>query len=84
MSETQAELLATVAEQLISHRVMLGLEIEEAAAEAKVAPERLAAAEEAKLPLDEQELGRLADAYGIDVTAFFGGQTTPVSYLFGA
>jgi hypothetical protein len=44
----------------------------------------LAAAEDAETALSEDELQRLADAYGVDVTAFFGGRITPKEYLFGA
>ena len=84
MSSEREELLGTVAEQLVSYRIGLGLEVEEAAREAGIEPERLAAAEEAQMALSEEELGRLADAYGVGVTAFFGGKVTPYSYLFGA
>jgi hypothetical protein len=66
------EVLAQVAEQLISIRTRLGYDVEIAAKRAKIDPQRLAEAE------------RLADEYGVGVTAFFGGRTTPVQYLFGA
>ena len=77
-------LLAEVAEQLVSQRVAQGLEIEEAAKASGVDLERLEGAESGELALNERELERLAELYGVGVTAFFGGRTTPVSYLFGA
>lgn len=60
------------------------MSLEEAARCSKIDAERLAAAEDAETALDESELERLADAYGVDVTAFFGGRITPKEYLFGA
>jgi transcriptional regulator with XRE-family HTH domain len=78
------QLLHDVAERLISLRSGLGYELELAAQLAHIDPERLAGAEDASLALDEPELQRLADAYGVDATAFFGGRITPISYLFGA
>jgi transcriptional regulator with XRE-family HTH domain len=80
----RAEILAQVAEQLISIRTRLGLDIEDAAAQAKLDPQRLAEAEAAETALSDEELQRLADAYDVGVTAFFGGRVTPVQYLFGA
>ncbi len=76
--------LADVATQLISHRVGRGLTVESAASLANLQPEKLAGAEAGELALCEDELQRLADAYGIGISAFFGGRTTPISYLFGA
>jgi len=84
MGDEREELLGAVAEQLVAQRIGLGLEIEDAAKVAGIEPERLAAAEEAQLALSEEELLRLADAYGVGITAFFGGKVTPYSYLFGA
>jgi transcriptional regulator with XRE-family HTH domain len=78
------EVLAQVAEQLISARTRLGYDVEVAAKRASIEPQRLAEAEDAETALSEAELQRLADAYGVGVTAFFGGRTTPVQYLFGA
>jgi transcriptional regulator with XRE-family HTH domain len=78
------QLLGEVAEALISIRTRLGYELEFAAQLAHLDPERLASAEEGALALDEPELQNLADAYAVDVTAFFGGRITPMSYLFGA
>ena len=81
---TRAELLASVGEQFVSIRASLGLGLESAARLARLAPERLAEAEAGEVALTEDELQRLAEAYDLDVTAFFGGRVTPVSYLFGA
>lgn len=78
------ELLAEVAEQLIAIRTRLGYELEYAARLAGLEPIRLAEAEDAESALGEEELQRLADAYDVGVTAFFGGRVTPVQYLFGA
>jgi transcriptional regulator with XRE-family HTH domain len=79
-----ADVIERVAQQLGSQRARLGLTLEQAASLARVDAAKLAAAEDAETALDENELQRLADAYGIDITAFFGGQTTPKEYLFGA
>lgn len=76
--------LAALATELVSQRVRRGVEIEPAARLAALDPEKLASAEAGEVALSEEELQRLADAYGIGVSAFFGAQTTPVSYLFGA
>ncbi len=78
------DVVAFVSGQLASQRAQLGISLEEAARRAEIDDERLAAAENGETTLDEAELGRLADAYGIGVTAFFGGRVTPVQYLFGA
>ena len=80
----RSELLAAVAEQLIAVRVRLGYDVELAASLAHVDPERLIEAEEAATALTEEELQRVAEAYGVDVAAFFGGRVTPISYLAGA
>jgi transcriptional regulator with XRE-family HTH domain len=82
--EDRAAVLNTVAEQLISFRAAEGLDFDDAADEAEIDPERLAAAEAGELALNEDELERLAETYGISVTAFFGGRVTPMNYLFGA
>lgn len=79
-----ADIVERVAQQLGSQRAQLGISLEEAARRAKIDAVRLAAAENAETALDESELQRLADAYGIDITAFFGGRITPKEYLFGA
>lgn len=76
--------LQIVAERLVSYRSIRGISLEEVAIDARIDLERLAEAESGEIALDENELHRLADAYGIDVTAFFGGRVTPLSYLAGA
>ncbi len=78
------DIVERVAQELGSRRATLGMSIEEAARRSKIDADKLAAAENAETALDENELQRLADAYGIDVTAFFGGRITPKEYLFGA
>ena len=79
-----ADIVQRVAQELGSQRARLGISLERAAFVAGIDTERLAAAEDAQAVLDESELQRLADAYGVDVTAFFGGRITPKEYLFGA
>jgi transcriptional regulator with XRE-family HTH domain len=79
-----AEVLQRVGEQLVRFRSEEGLSLEEASEEANIDYERLAAAEAGELALDEAELTDLAEIYGIELTAFFGGKVTPMSYLFGA
>lgn len=79
-----AGIVEKVAQQLGSQRARLGLSLEEAAHRADIDANRLSLAEDAETALDENELNRLADAYAIDVTAFFGGRITPKEYLFGA
>lgn len=73
-----------VAQLIASHRMRLGLSLEEAADRSSIDAERLAEAESAESRLSEAELQGLADAYGVDITAFFGGRVTPLQYLFGA
>lgn len=80
---SKEDLLAAVAGRLVAERTRLGCDIEAAAFEAGVDAERLAAAEAGEIALHEAELLRLADLYGVDVTAFFGGRTTPLAYLAG-
>jgi transcriptional regulator with XRE-family HTH domain len=84
MPDDRAAILNVVAEQLISARASRGLDLEDAAESANVEAERLAAAEAGELALTEEELQRLADEYGVGLTALFGGRLTPVAYLFGA
>jgi transcriptional regulator with XRE-family HTH domain len=64
-------------ERLTRFRAQAGLDPEAAAAEAHIAPERLAAAEGGQLALTDDELGALARVYGVDVTEIFGGRITP-------
>lgn len=75
--------VADVGIQLASQRVRSGLSLDEAAYGANIDEERLASAENGELALTEGELQQLADSYGVDVTAFFGGRITPKEYLFG-
>ncbi len=83
-AEDRERILAQLAEQLISIRTSLGYDIDDAARSAGIDPQRLAEAEDAGVALSDEELERLADAYDVGVTAFFGGKVTPVQYLFGA
>jgi transcriptional regulator with XRE-family HTH domain len=76
--------MADLAQHLAAHRDTRGISLEDAAAAAAIDPERLAGAEAAETILDEEELQRLADAYGVSITAFFGGRITPKEYLFGS
>ena len=78
------DLLARVGERLVSFRTIRGISLEEAAAHASIDLQRLAEAESGDGALDDRELRALADAYGVDATAFFGGRVTPLSYLAGA
>ena len=82
MSE-RSDVVAKVSEQLVRFRSEEGLSVEEAAEEADIDYERLAAAEAGDLALTEDELQNLAEAYGIEITQFFGGEVTPVEYLLG-
>lgn len=79
-----ADIIERVAQELGSQRARLGIPLEEAARRARIDAAKLDAAENAETALDETELQRLADVYGIDVVAFFGGRITPKEYLFGA
>ena len=79
-----ADIIERVAQELGSQRARLGIPLEEAARRARIDAAKLDAAENAETALDETELQRLADVYGIDVMAFFGGRITTKEYLFGA
>jgi transcriptional regulator with XRE-family HTH domain len=76
--------IESVAEQLASQRAQLGISLDDAAARSNIDAERLDLAENAEVALDEDELTRLAETYGVAITAFFGGRVTPIQYLFGA
>ncbi|MFN2528643.1 MAG: helix-turn-helix domain-containing protein [Candidatus Baltobacteraceae bacterium] len=78
------DILETVGKGLTQQRVERGFSLDEASDRAGIDLERLAKGEAGELRLTEEELGALADAYGIDVTAFFGGRVTPIQYLAGA
>ena len=77
-------ILESAGKGLIQARIERGFSLEEAADRSSVETARIAGAENGELRLSEEELGALADAYGIDVTAFFGGRITPMQYLAGA
>ncbi len=79
-----SDIVERVAQELGSQRANVGMSLEEAATSAHIDAAKLAAAEDVETVLNEDELQRLADVYGVDVTAFFGGRTTPKEYLFGA
>ena len=81
--DDRSAVLGAVAEMLISCRTAEGLDFDDAAEEAHIDPERLAGAEAGELALNEDELERLAEIYGVGITAFFGGRVTPMNYLFG-
>ncbi|MFN2459879.1 MAG: hypothetical protein ABR591_04230 [Candidatus Velthaea sp.] len=80
----RSEILATVARELTALRAERGIDFADAARGAAVGEERLAAAEHAEGGLTPDELERLAAWYGVDVTRFFGGRMTPLSYIAGA
>jgi ribosome-binding protein aMBF1 (putative translation factor) len=84
MHRLMADVVERVAALIASQRAQLGMPLEEASRRSRIDASRLAAAEDAETALDENELQRLADAYGVDITAFFGGRITPKEYLFGA
>jgi len=78
------DILETVGKALTQVRVERGFSLDEASDRAGIDVTRIAKGEAGELRLTEEELGALADAYGIDVTAFFGGRITPIQYLAGA
>lgn len=80
---TAHDLVKFVGERLMSARVQCGLALEEAAEEADIDDQRLAAAEAGVLGLQEDELEDLAETYGQPLEWFFGGETTPLPYLPG-
>jgi transcriptional regulator with XRE-family HTH domain len=82
--EQSDPILSSVGERLIAVRAQLGLDLGDAASAAGLDPQRLAEAEAGELALEDSELAALAERYGCEVTAFFGGRLTPLSYLFGA
>ena len=73
-----------VGERIATFRAERGYALDDLAAASSVDLERLADAEDGVAPLADDELQRLADAFGIDVTALFGGRVTPFNYLAGA
>jgi transcriptional regulator with XRE-family HTH domain len=72
-------------ERLTRLRAQAGLDLEAAAAAARIGAERLGAAEAGELALSDDELAALASTYGVDVTEIFGGRITPFrDYAGGA
>jgi transcriptional regulator with XRE-family HTH domain len=82
--EEPSDQVLAMAEHLIALRIRNGYDLEELAELAGVAELRLAEAEAAETMLNEDELERIADAYGLSITSLFGGRTTPLNYLAGA
>ncbi|MDQ6931309.1 MAG: helix-turn-helix domain-containing protein [Candidatus Eremiobacteraeota bacterium] len=78
------DILVEAGKGLVQQRVARGFSLEEAEDRSGVDLARIAGGENGETRLSEEELGALADAYGIDVTAFFGGRITPMQYLAGA
>jgi fatty acid amide hydrolase len=77
--------LTEIGERLVRFRTQAGLDPQAAAAATNVDAERLAGAEAGELGLTEDELGRVASAYGVDPTEIFGGRITPLqNYAGGA
>jgi transcriptional regulator with XRE-family HTH domain len=77
--------LDDVAERLVRFRVKAGLDPAAAAARTGIDAERLANAESGAVTLRDDEIGALAEAYGIDATEIFGGRITPLQdYAGGA
>ena len=79
----EERLTAKVAAAIASTRIQRGLSLEDAAAAAGIDPVALAEAEAGERALAQEELARLAGAYGVELTAFFGGKETPISFLAG-
>jgi transcriptional regulator with XRE-family HTH domain len=77
------EQLAQIGERLARFRTQAGMDLETAATVADVNTDRLDLAEEGSVALGEDELGRLARAYGIDATEIFGGRITPFQNYAG-
>jgi transcriptional regulator with XRE-family HTH domain len=78
-------ILDEVAERLVRFRTAAGLDPERAADATGIDAERLADAERAQSALDDDEIARVASAYGVDPTEIFGGRVTPVrDYAGGA
>ncbi|GAC1657773.1 MAG: hypothetical protein NVS9B12_10040 [Vulcanimicrobiaceae bacterium] len=78
------DILVEAGKGILQQRVVRGFSLEEAADRSGVDAARIGAGENGELRLTEEELGALADAFGVDVTAFFGGRITPMQYLAGA
>jgi transcriptional regulator with XRE-family HTH domain len=75
--------LEQIGERLVRFRTQAGMDLETAAAVADINTERLDLAEAGGVALGEDELGRLARAYGVDATELFGGRITPFQNYAG-
>jgi transcriptional regulator with XRE-family HTH domain len=76
-------LLEEIAAAIGSTRIQRGVSLDEAAAASGIEAADLEAAEAGERALSQEQLTALADTYGVDVTAFFGGKETPLSFLAG-
>ena len=76
-------MLPEIGARLVRFRTQAGLDPEAAANATNVGVERLIGAEVGEVALDEDELGRLSRAYGIDPTELFGGRITPLQNYAG-
>ena len=72
-----------VATRLVRFRTHAGFDLERAAAASGVSAEVLAAAESGATTLSDDELARMAGAYGVDPIEIFGGRVTPVRDFAG-
>ena len=70
--------LADVGDRLVRIRTLAGLDPQTAAVQARIDAERLESAEAGETALTEDEIARLAAAYGVDTSEIFGGRVTPV------
>jgi transcriptional regulator with XRE-family HTH domain len=77
------ELRAAVGERLGRFRTQAGMDLETAAASARVDADRLDRAEAGNIALGDDELVRLARLYGVDATEIFGGRITPFQNYAG-
>jgi transcriptional regulator with XRE-family HTH domain len=69
--------LQEVAERLVRLRTQAGLAVEDASFASGVALDRLVEAECGDTALAEDEIEKIARAYGVDPTEIFGGRITP-------
>ncbi|GAC1581830.1 MAG: hypothetical protein NVS3B7_17070 [Candidatus Elarobacter sp.] len=75
--------LEDVGERLVRLRTQAGLEPQAAAAAASIDADQLDRAEAGEAALSEDAILRLARAYGVDATEFFGGHITPFQNYAG-
>ncbi len=83
MKVPNESVLDAVGERMSAFRTICGFTLEDVCAQTGLDIERIAEAEAGEVALAEAELQRLAEVYGIEVTALFGGHVTPISYLAG-